>query len=355
MDKKYAGMVQKYSEIMPPVLRRQIRYKQAQLADEEFKTKFEQQREDKLVDEPTKRHETDVLEFSNDHCQQMFEDQDDEGNDTAFKDVIRLFREPNSRLYLPKEAYVRINFVQIKKDTDEEILHCFGEMQKIDISKYVDSVDEPVSFMFKPDQSQLAEIPNLPVLVKIDAELSVRPSDSELTTANEYDDKGEAEWEKAELEKAYTLSVENFKGEDPILKACKEFPELKDQTDRDVALEIVENDKELRKAVCEKHQLIRYTLEGMGFEFPPDEEMHIKDPENIQIWNQFENQFNRVTDKIAQQEEAIDVTMSEVSSSAKVINKLSGEYKAFLDKEAAAEKKAAAFKMDPIYDDYAAF
>lgn len=47
--------------------------------------------------------------------------------------------------------------------------------------------------------------------------------------------------------------------------------------------------------------------------------------------------------------------MSEVSSSAKVINKLSGEYKAFLDKEAAAEKKAAAFKMDPIYDDYAAF
>ena len=111
MDKKYAGMVQKYSEIMPPVLRRQIRYKQAQLADEEFKTKFEQQREDKLVDEPTKRHETDVLEFSNDDCQQTFDDQDDEGNDTAFKDVIRLFREPNSRLYLPKEAYVRINFV----------------------------------------------------------------------------------------------------------------------------------------------------------------------------------------------------------------------------------------------------
>lgn len=126
-------------------------------------------------------------------------------------------------------------------------------MQKIDISKYVDSIDEPVSFMFKPDQSQLAEIPNLPVLVKIDAELSVRPSDSELTTAKEYDDKGEAEWEKAELEKAYTLSVENFKGEDPILKACKEFPELKDQTDRDVALEFIENDKELRKAVCEKH------------------------------------------------------------------------------------------------------
>jgi len=68
MDKKYAGMVLKYSEIMPPVLRRQIRYKQATLAEDEFKTKFEQQREDKLVDEPTERHESDVLEFSNDAC-----------------------------------------------------------------------------------------------------------------------------------------------------------------------------------------------------------------------------------------------------------------------------------------------
>lgn len=42
MDKKYAGMVLKYSEVMPPVLRRQIRYKQATLAEAEFKAKFEQ-------------------------------------------------------------------------------------------------------------------------------------------------------------------------------------------------------------------------------------------------------------------------------------------------------------------------
>lgn len=74
--------------------------------------------------------------------------------------------------------------------------------------------------MFKPDQSQLAEIPNLPVLVKIDAEITVRPSDSEITTKMEYEDKNEADYEAEALEKAFTLAVDNFKGEDPILKAC---------------------------------------------------------------------------------------------------------------------------------------
>jgi hypothetical protein len=43
---------------------------------------------------------------------------------------------------------------------------------------------------------------------------------------------------------------------------------------------MLEHDTELRKKVCEKHQIIRYILEGMGFEFPADEEIHIKDPEN---------------------------------------------------------------------------
>lgn len=246
MDKKYAGMVRKYNEIFPPALRRQIRYKQSQLANEEFEVKFKQQREDKLDDEPTQRHETDILEFSNDMCEHRMDDLDDEGKETAFKDVIRLFREPNSRRYLPKEGFIRINYVQINEETDEEILHVFGEVQKIDLSKYVDSLDEPISFMFKPNQGQLAEIADLPVLVKIDAELTVRPSDSDLTTSNDYYDKNEADWEVQELEKAYTLSVENFKGEDPIIKACKDYPELKDQTDRDIALDIIEKDTELR-------------------------------------------------------------------------------------------------------------
>jgi len=62
-----------------------------------------------------------------------------------------LFREPNTRMYLPKEAYVRINYVETNKETDEEVLHCFGEIQKIDISKYVDAQEESISFMFKPD------------------------------------------------------------------------------------------------------------------------------------------------------------------------------------------------------------
>jgi len=92
----------------------------------------------------------------------------------------------------------------------------------------------------------LAEVPNLPLMVKIDAELTVRPSESELTTNMDYEDKNEADYEAEALEKAYTLAVENFKGDDPILKICQEFPELKDQTDRDVALDIIERDTELR-------------------------------------------------------------------------------------------------------------
>lgn len=215
-------------------------------------------------------------------------------------------------MYLPKEAYVRINYVQVDEKTDDEVLNCFGEIQKIDLSKYVDSHDEKISFMFKPDQSQFAEIPDLPLLVKIDAELTVRPSESDLTTNMDFEDKNEADYEAEALEKAYTLAVDNFKGDDPILKACQEFPELKDQTDRDVALEMLEDDTELRKKVCEKHQIVRYVLEGMGFDFPKDEEIHIKDPENTQAWTQFEPQFNRIQDAIALQEQSINLTMDSV-------------------------------------------
>ena len=255
-------------------------------------------------------------------------------------------------MYLPKEAYVRINFLEEDAKTKEEVLHRFGEVQKIDISKYVDANQESVSFMFKPDQSQLAEIPNLPVLVKIDAELTVRPSESEITTSMEYVDKSEADYEAEALEKAFTLAVNNFKGEDPILKACQEFPELKDQTDRDVALDMLERDTELRKKVCEKHQIIRYVLEGLGFQFPADEEIHVKDPENTQVWTQFEPQFNRVQEAIAKQEESIEVTMAQVEQSSQDISRLGAEYLEFKKKEDALKKAQSAGHRDPIYDDY---
>lgn len=89
---------------------------------------------------------------------------------------------------------------------------------------------------------------------------------------------------------------------------------------------MLEHDTELRKKVCEKHQIIRYILEGMGFEFPADEEIHIKDPENTQVWTQFEPQFSRINDAIGKQGESVEVIMSQVLQSTKDINQLNGEY-----------------------------
>jgi hypothetical protein len=62
------------------------------LAEEEYKSQVDLQRHDKLVDESAFRHESDICEFSNAECLQIFELEDDEGSSTAFKDVVRLFR-----------------------------------------------------------------------------------------------------------------------------------------------------------------------------------------------------------------------------------------------------------------------
>ena len=78
---------------------------------------------------------------------------------------------------------------------------------------------------------------------------------------------------------------------------------------------MLEDNTELRKKVCEKHMIIRYILEGMGFEFPADEEIHIKDPENTQVWTQFEPQFNRINEAISKQEESVELIMSQVGQS----------------------------------------
>lgn len=55
------------------------------------------------------------------------------------------------------------------------------------------------------------------------------------------------------------------------MNACKEYPELAEFTDRDFLLEELENNKEMRVKVCKKHLIVRYVLDGMGFEFPEDE------------------------------------------------------------------------------------
>ena len=48
---------------------------------------------------------------------------------------------------------------------------------------------------------------------------------------------------------------------------------------------MLEHDADLRKRVCQKHMLIRYILDGLGFEFPADELIKVQDPENTQVWN----------------------------------------------------------------------
>lgn len=85
------------------------------MADAEYKKQSEQQRADKLVDDSTERHYSDICTFTNNACLQEFDFEDDEGNPTAFRDVVRLFREPDTRRFLPKMAYLRVNVFE----TDE--------------------------------------------------------------------------------------------------------------------------------------------------------------------------------------------------------------------------------------------
>lgn len=65
---------------------------------------------------------------------------------------------------------------------------------------------------------------------------------------------------------------------------------------------MLEQDADLRKKVCEKHMLIRYILDGLGFQFPADEQIQELDPENTQVWNEFETQFARAKDLLDKQD-----------------------------------------------------
>lgn len=181
MEKTYAGKIQKFNEILPPDLKRQIKHKQEFLADAEYRKQVELQRHDKLEDDSTERHESDICSFSKNECLQEFDEEDDEGNPTAFKDVVRLFREPDSRRYLPKMAYLRLSVIEADEKGEDDA-YLIGETQKIDLSKYVNLRDEPVSFMFRPTQAQLALKKDMPAIVKLDAELTVRLTTSDITS-----------------------------------------------------------------------------------------------------------------------------------------------------------------------------
>ena len=83
---------------------------------------------------------------------------------------------------------MRINILEANDTEEEEEFLNFGETIKFDISKYVGLYDEPISFMFRPSQAQLAANKDIPLIVKLDGELTVRLSSSELTSNSKFDD-----------------------------------------------------------------------------------------------------------------------------------------------------------------------
>ena len=61
--------------------------------------------------------------------------------------------------------------------------------------------EEPVSFIFTATQAQLAEFPGLPSVVKLDAEMTVRLTTSDITSDPSNRDAEEEQAEADEIEK----------------------------------------------------------------------------------------------------------------------------------------------------------
>jgi len=105
----------------------------------------------KYEDDSTQIRQSEISEASNAAAVIDFDDEDDEGNETAFKEVVRVFREPDTRRYLPKMAYIKIKTYEVDPVNEEkENTFQIGGIAKLDISKYVNTKDEPVSFTFRP-------------------------------------------------------------------------------------------------------------------------------------------------------------------------------------------------------------
>lgn len=51
-------------------------------------------------DDSTKNHMSEIYEVSNANSHIKFDKYDDDGKETAMKDVVRLFREPDTRKYI---------------------------------------------------------------------------------------------------------------------------------------------------------------------------------------------------------------------------------------------------------------
>jgi len=70
---------------------------------------------------------------------------------------------------------------------------------------------------------------------------------------------------------------------------CQAFPKLSTLKKREQIIAKLKEDKDMRIEVCKEHMIVRYVLDGLGFEFPEDEQItHIANPEINQTWNLYE-------------------------------------------------------------------
>ena len=124
------------------------------------------------------------------------------------------------------------------------------------------------------------------------------------------------------------MAVLGFNGPDPVLEAAKDYPELAKFTNRDMLIDHLENNTDVRKKICEKYLIVRYVLDGMGFDFPEDELLEFKDPEGTQLWNQFELEFEHASDRVEAQDQAIDAAFTQNAADVKYIYQLDDDLKA---------------------------
>ena len=67
-------------------------------------------------DYPGKVHETDIYQFTNSQVISDIYAVDEDGEETAFKDVVRIFRDPQSQTYMTKYCSIKL----LQYDENEE-------------------------------------------------------------------------------------------------------------------------------------------------------------------------------------------------------------------------------------------
>ena len=71
-------------------------------------------------DDSARNHLSDIYEVSNANSLIKFDKYDDDGKATAMKDVVKLFREPDTRKYVAKMGHLKIQ-IYTSDENDIEI------------------------------------------------------------------------------------------------------------------------------------------------------------------------------------------------------------------------------------------